>query len=358
MIIYEVTFSVQKQSGGKFARWLPGHVRRVLESPGFRRARVLREKQPDAESKPLRWTIQYEVADETALVAYFAERAPALRIETEREFGAAVHASRRTIDRVELIEPTTLDGGLPMRDFPKVGCPFIRQTFRVDVAEWKKHGRRLQLREPRVYLAVNRVNPGYEWVFEDEDTIAVEKLHGTNVKVLLEGGRILAIQNRKNLVDPLEISRGQTFIMEALLQAAARDRLPCDGEHAGEVIGPKLQGNPYQLDVHEWFAFERSISELRYRSFNEHARTYENLSSWFKDYLHSRFFMKRARKAGTEEKIFAEGVIFYNLRRRAEKMTWMAKLRRDMFPWYYEPLAIPDFDPAGRDELEDQELMD
>ena len=35
------------------------------------------------------------------------------------------------------------------------------------------------------------------------------------------------------------------------------------------------------------------------------------------------------------EKVMAEGVIFYNLRRKAEGKTWMAKLRRDMFDWCY-----------------------
>lgn len=40
---------------------------------------------------------------------------------------------------------------------------------------------------------IDRVNPGYEWVFEDEETIAVEKLNGTNVKLLTEGGRLIAL---------------------------------------------------------------------------------------------------------------------------------------------------------------------
>jgi len=31
------------------------------------------------------------------------------------------------------------------------------------------HGRKLQLRTPEVYLVVNEINPGYEWVFENEN---------------------------------------------------------------------------------------------------------------------------------------------------------------------------------------------
>ncbi len=33
---------------------------------------------------------------------------------------------------------------------------------------------------------------------------------------------------------------------------------------------------------------------------------------------------------------FAEGIVIYNLRRKEEGKTYMAKLRRDMFSFYYE----------------------
>jgi len=36
----------------------------------------------------------------------------------------------------------------------------------------------------------------------------------------------------------------------------------------------------------------------------------------------------------------AEGVVFYNFKRRDEGQVWMAKLRRDMFPWYYQNVEI------------------
>jgi hypothetical protein len=97
-----------------------------------------------------------------------------------------------------------------LTDFPKIHCPFIRQTFDVNKEQWKEHGSGLNLRKPEVYLVVDRVNPGYEWVFEDPDTIAVEKLNGTNVKILTRGGRLLAVQNRKNVIDPLQVIKGKT----------------------------------------------------------------------------------------------------------------------------------------------------
>ncbi|MBT3296564.1 MAG: hypothetical protein HN919_12190 [Verrucomicrobia bacterium] len=246
-----------------------------------------------------------------------------------------------------------------LSDFPKVQCPLIRQTFKVDQEQWRKHGSRLQLRSPEAYLVVDRVNPGYEWVFEDEETIAVEKLDGTNVKLLTEGGRLIALQNRLNVIDPLQIIKGRTFIIEGIFRAIAKGYVALDGEQAGEVMGPKLQGNPYGLEVHEWYPFTKAIADLAYRSFHEHERTFDNWSVWFKDWLVSRYHTKRSPKGSQGEKVMAEGVVFYNLKRKAEGKSWMAKLRRDMFPWYYsDQIEILGYDKAGRDKIEDQTEFD
>src|SRR3990167_5675296 len=140
-----------------------------------------------------------------------------------------------------------------LTDFPKLHCPFLRQTFDVNREQWQKHGSPLGMREPKAYLVVNRVNPGYEWVFEDPDTIAVEKLNGTNIKILTEKGRLIAVQNRLNVIDPLQIMKGKTFIIEGVFIAIGKDYVKPDGEQAGELIGPKVQGNPYKLDLHEWY---------------------------------------------------------------------------------------------------------
>ncbi|MFH1356830.1 MAG: hypothetical protein ABII18_06835 [bacterium] len=129
-----------------------------------------------------------------------------------------------------------------MSDFPKLYCPFIRQTFKVDKEAWKKYGASLKLREPKVYLVVNKINPGYEWVFNSPDTFAVEKLDGTNVKIKTEKGRLVAVQNRLNVIDPLQIMQGKTYIIEGVFQAIGKDYVEKNDEQAGEVIGPKLQG--------------------------------------------------------------------------------------------------------------------
>ena len=237
-----------------------------------------------------------------------------------------------------------------LTDFPKLQCPFLRQTFQVDRDQWARQGSRLGLREPQAYLVVDRVNPGYEWVFEDADTVAVEKLNGSNVKILTEGGRLIAVQNRLNVIDPLQVIKGKTFIIEGIFMAIGKGLVKPEGEQAGELIGPKVNGNPYRLDLHEWYPFETALERLSYRSFHEHERTFANWSTWFRDGLVSRYFTKRARKTGADDTVFAEGIVFYNLRRKAEGKSWMAKLRRDMFDWFYaDEIEIHDYDQAGRD---------
>jgi len=217
-----------------------------------------------------------------------------------------------------------------LNNFPKIECPFIRKDFAVNKNDWKKYGRELQMRKPSVYLVIDEINPEYKWVFEDKDVIASEKLDGSNVKLKTENGKLISLMNRKNLIDPLQIMKGKTFIIEGVFRAIQKGYIKPSGIQAGEVIGPKLQGNPYNLDNHIWYPFEKAVKHLAYRSFYEHERTFDNWSSWFKDYLVSRFASKRG-----EKNIMAEGIVFYSLRRRAEGKVCMAKLRRDMFDWFY-----------------------
>ncbi len=248
---------------------------------------------------------------------------------------------------------------LPLSDFPKLHCPFIRQTFKIDPGDWEKEGRPLGLRAPEVYLVVNRISPGYEWVLDDPETIAVEKLNGSNVKIKTEKGRLVAVQNRLNLIDPLQVMKGKTFIMEGIFRSLGKGYVKEDGEQAGELIGPKVQGNPYKLDLHEWYPFEKAVKDLAYRSFHEHERNFQNWSDWCREGLASRYFLKRASKTGSPDRVMAEGIVFYNLRRRAEKKTWMAKLRRDMFDWFYaDKIRIYDYVPGGREGVEDQDHFD
>ncbi len=226
-----------------------------------------------------------------------------------------------------------------MSDFPKIKCPFIRKTFHVEQSSWKKFGRQAQLRRPEVYLAQDEVLSGYEWVFENKDCIAIEKLDGTNVKIKTENGRLTQVQNRLNIIDPLQVVKGNTAIIEGIFTSIRKGYVNGDGEQSGELIGPKLQGNPYGLLNHVFYPFDRLETSMTYKSFHEHERTFDNWSNWFKNYLRSRFYMK-LHKCPFEESVFAEGIVIYSPSRRDEGLPYMAKLKRSMFPWYYERLGI------------------
>jgi len=218
-----------------------------------------------------------------------------------------------------------------LSDFPKIHCPFIRKDFDVNISDFEKYGHSLKLRSPKAYLVIPEVNPGYEWVFESDNVVAVEKLDGSNVKLETQKGRLINLQNRKNIIDPLQIVKGKSFILNGIFEAIGKGYVKQDGIQVGELIGKKVQGNPYKLDGHLWYPFDKSFKHLSYRSFHEHDRTFDNWSVWFKDYLVSRFATKRGDKD-----IFAEGIVFYDMKRKAEGKTYMAKLRRDMFKFFYE----------------------
>ena len=93
------------------------------------------------------------------------------------------------------------------------------------------------------------------------------------------------------------------------------------------------------MDNHIWYPFSKAIKHLSYRSFHEHEKTFDNWNGWFKNYLVSRFSAKRKSKYNQHDEVMAEGVVFYNLRRKEEDKIYRAKLRRDMFDWYYDDVV-------------------
>lgn len=228
-----------------------------------------------------------------------------------------------------------------LTDFPKLHCPFVRKTFTLSDEVFQNHRRTYNLRSPDLYLVVDEVNPDYEWVFNDEDTFCTEKLDGTNVKMLTKDGRLEKLQNRNNVLDPLQVVKGRNYIIEGVFKAIQKGYVSEDGEQAGELLGPKLQGNPYGLDYHLWYPFDKAVKSLKYKSFHNYEPNFDNLSSWFERNLFSLLSKRFSPDSG---RVFAEGVIFYNLKRKAEGKIYMAKLRRNMFNWYYRDLVVPGYE--------------
>lgn len=188
---------------------------------------------------------------------------------------------------------------------PKIESPFVRKEINSE------------------YIVTPEITEGYEWVFTDESVMALEKLHGTNVSVLIQDGVITSVWNRTERI-PF-FNKGKKFIIEAILNSFERgymEFLP-DGQHFGEVIGEKVNGNPYKIKGHLWIPFETYCkNHLAYKSWGKYPKTYEAISEWFKT-LMPLYAIKHGDKEG-----FVEGVVFTHPDGR------MAKLRKDMFDWF------------------------
>ena len=180
-------------------------------------------------------------------------------------------------------------------DFPKLESPFKRKYFPISEEDFNKYRRKYNLRSPSLKLVTPEVEEGYEWVFEDDNTIATEKLDGTNISISLDPkGNIASVRNRKNPILLFNIHKVDTRFVEGLMNAIDRKYLTkCNNDtYFGELVGPKLQGNMYNLQKHVWYPFFKAVESLKYKSFHKYERTFDNLSFWFKGYLYSIFYAR------------------------------------------------------------------
>jgi len=233
-----------------------------------------------------------------------------------------------------------MNTGITIKDMPKLYSPFERE---------KVDGK---------YVCIPKIREGFEWVFKP-DTLAVDKLDGTNVSILVRDGQVIRMFNRTNQI-PF-FSKNSDRFYQGISNALRRGYfIPGDdGQFFGELIGPKIQGNPYQLDEYLWVPFEHLKRKYYFKFWQEFIAevfsthdfvrddtvieigpmkpqlVFEEISELFKS-LWSVF--KRSRKVSGEISdvtadlpftgLAAEGIVFYSPDGK------MAKLRRDMFDWY------------------------
>jgi hypothetical protein len=194
------------------------------------------------------------------------------------------------------------------RDMPKIQSPFAREM------------------RDGVYVVTPQIEPGFEWVFTDPAVLAVEKLDGTNVSVVMKEGKLVALTNRMNLCpcDTLDVNR---FIQGVRNWIAKGHTLPREGQHFGELVGAQIQQNFLKLDIPLWYPFDYLKEKAAYRSYHKYPKTFDNISAWFKEGLFSLMY----QRLHDGEKQPPEGIVFWHPDGR------MAKLRRDMFDWYDGP---------------------
>ena len=195
-------------------------------------------------------------------------------------------------------------------EMPKLESPFIREK--------DNKGK---------YVVTSKVAEGYEWVFEDEQTMAVEKLHGENVSIYIDStGNITHIWSRGRRVSFFSI--GNRTIIDGLLNSYDKGYLEFlpEGQHFGELIGPGSQGNAYKIQKPLWIPFKTyAIKNMKYLSWGKYPKTFEAISDWFKTLM-----PLYAGHVNSDSK-FVEGIVFTHPDGR------MAKLRKDMFDWFEGP---------------------
>jgi len=196
---------------------------------------------------------------------------------------------------------------MKVNDMPKLESPFVRKMI------------------DNRYVVIPEITSGYEWVFEDDAVLAIEKINGTNVSIIIKGGAITSIWNRKTTI-PF-FSKGNSVIVKGLLNSfdIGYCDLP-DGQHFGELVGGRINGNLYNLPEPRWLPFETFCKEhLRYKSWGKYPKDFDAISQWFKSDLIPLFSAMLGNRQG-----YVEGVVFTHPDGR------MSKLRRDMFKWFYE----------------------
>ena len=197
-----------------------------------------------------------------------------------------------------------------IKDMPKLKSPFVRKVNDKDE-----------------YVVTDEIEEGYEWVFEDDTTMAIEKLHGTNVSIQIKDGVIVAIWNRTCRI-PF-FNKGKGHIVMGVMNSYYKGYTEFleDGQHFGELIGPKVNGNPYKLTDHIWLPFESyGQKHLSYTCWGKYPKTFDSIREWFRELMP--LYSLRIHGKETTEKHFVEGIVFTHPDGR------MAKLRCDMFDWF------------------------
>ena len=115
-------------------------------------------------------------------------------------------------------------------------------------------------------------HPDCAWVVAGEG-VATEKLDGTNVWLTVRAGQVVRVEKRRNptreqkaegIVDPWYVECDDFFDsvlnpankwIHAAVVGTDTAAWP-DGEHCCEALGPKIQGNPLQLEDHVCVPFD------------------------------------------------------------------------------------------------------
>lgn len=220
---------------------------------------------------------------------------------------------------------------LPAR-FPKIQSPFVREE-----------------NESGDYVTTGEVADGYEWVLEDDDVIAVEKLDGSNGAVYIHpnyGVTQIYTRMGQDAMQPVNPygSGHHSYMTRAVQNSKSRNYLKGldSGIYFGEFVGPKFQGNPHELDEQLFIPFNWARDKLAYKSWGKYERSHDAVENWFSDGLSSLFYSRMhgvdLEESSVSNGTFCEGIMFTKPGvggpyepGEVPDTNKMAKVRRDMF---------------------------
>jgi hypothetical protein len=148
--------------------------------------------------------------------------------------------------------------------------------------------------------------------FDFKNSVATEKLNGTNVRVTIRNHQLVRLEKRRNpskiqkckgISNPWYIDANENSPEDKYIYDAARNtdyNEIEDGEYSGEAVGEKIQGNTLNLIGHTIFLF--SIPNIVKKIiFDNVPVTYKELKEWLP---------KQKSKFGNNCQI--EGIVWHN----------------------------------------------
>ncbi|GGV36486.1 hypothetical protein GCM10010182_70790 [Actinomadura cremea] len=227
------------------------------------------------------------------------------------------------------LKHVAVDAGVPVADLVRAlagGLAGGAITHEELLGQVQK-GRHVMEKIPTVFdrddrfRVVDRPRADCAWVFDGQG-VGTEKLDGTNVRLTVRSGQIVRVEKRRNpsrsqkqqgivdgwYVDTAEGSPEDKWTLEAARNTDVSE-WP-DGEHSCEALGPRIQGNPLDLEEHRCVPFN-----LHVPAYEEVPRSYRELQD-FLAALESRFSPGH----------LAEGIVFHHPDGRR------AKIKRKDFP--------------------------
>lgn len=182
------------------------------------------------------------------------------------------------------------------------------------------------LRDLSTDLCIPTIAEGWEWCFDRTKCYVLEKVDGTNVKLVVENGMMEVFarnQTTKGYANVRLNDAQYKHLYQGVVNAVAvKNDTFKDGTHFGEVIGKSFNGNPYQMDTNLWVTFKPNSNGVqRYTNYPETA----NFNEWKEWILNLKSLLNPS--------VEAEGVVFLN-----KETGQMAKLRKDMFDVKYQPV--------------------